>query len=105
MGSNDLFCSYGDAGAFGCRVALACQSEVWEERGGRCTQPASCPSEAPKSGTECRLLGGADFLGCAYSDGALCNCYHCDRFSPEHPACSNTGSTWICWQPSPDLDC
>jgi len=103
--SNDLSCGYGDSGTWGCRARFICNSGTWEERRSQCTeQSPTCPAQEPQAGAKC-IAGGGVTNACAFPSGALCNCYPCDRFSPQERACSKTGTTWVCWQPSPDLDC
>jgi len=102
--SNGLSCGYGESGVWGCRALMICQSGVWEERRSECPQPPTCPSETPEAGAKCNS-GGADTTACAFPGGVLCNCYDCDRLSPQYPGCRQSGTTWLCWQPPADLDC
>jgi len=103
-GSNALVCGYGDSATWGCRALFVCQSERWEQRRFECTDPPACPSETPQSGAKCESRGN-DFTACGFPGGVLCDCYACDRLSPQYPSCRQTGTTWICWQPLADLDC
>ncbi|MBI2388373.1 MAG: hypothetical protein HYV09_02040 [Deltaproteobacteria bacterium] len=89
---NPLICSYGDAVASWCRTVMQCRPGTtrWGDFTMDCSS-ASCPTEAPTSGTSCTVTGLSE---CAWSDGTMCTCNR-----------KPTGDVWRCEPPPTDTRC
>ncbi len=99
-----LQCSYGDSKTWRCRVVFTCENATWKVDKPGCDTAEQACSPMPKHQSPCEPNADATAKRCATLDG-YCECFICDRFSPEDPACITEGTKWQCFSPPQNLDC